>query len=342
MRNSGLEIIVHLLFWIGTGWLIVSGFSIQLHEIEVVNGVETVSIVRSSGLIYQLLLCIVLSMIAFYVNAQLIIKDNQNANRKIWTSLLVFAIALILIYFLTAFQVFKNSPVVPKEIAFGVVVFYFSLSTAYALVKTSIRNHQRHQQLIIDKKQAELALLRNQLQPHFLFNALNNLLSMVNPSDNPRLADSFERLSQLLRFVIEGNKADKVSIQTEIRFLKNYIELQRLSFEDGEVNVQFNVKGEYDKQIIEPGLFIPFVENAFKYGTEPEKKTTIDIWFDVTNQHSIRFRIKNKVMITNTNGNGTGLETTKKRLKLIYPEKHQLNIANANSMFDVKLSITTK
>lgn len=341
MRNFGLEIIVHILFWVGTGSLIVSGFSIQLHEIEVINGVETESIVRSNGLIYQLLLCIVLSMLSFYVNAQLIIKYNQNANRKIWTSLLVFAITLILIYFLTDFQVIKNSLPVPKEIAFGVAVFYFSLSIAYGLVKHSIKNQQRHQRLILDKKQAELALLRNQLQPHFLFNALNNLMAMVNRSENPKLVSSFDKISQLLRFVIEDNKAEKIPILKEIEFLKNYIDLQMLRFEEGEVNVQFNMEGDNNEQKIEPGLFIPFVENAFKYGTEPENLSKIDIQFDLSQADSIQFEIKNKMMMSNTNSIGTGIETTKKRLDLIYPDKYKLKISNANE-FIVQLTISTQ
>jgi sensor histidine kinase YesM len=342
MRNSGLEVIVHILFWVGTGWLIVSGFSIQSHEIEVINGVETARIVRGNGLIYQLLLCIAIAMVAFYVNVRLIIKSNQKETSKIRNSFLVLLIVMILIYISTGIQIFKDSPPLPNEIAFGIAVFYFSLSVAYGLVKNSIDNHQRHQQLMLDKKQAELALLRNQLQPHFLFNALNNLLSMAYPSDNPKLADSLDKLSQLLRFLVEYNMTEKIPITKEIEFLKNYIDLQMLRFEEGEVNVRFKVKGEYKKQKVEPGLFIPFVENSFKYGTEPEKRTTIDIEFDVTNQHSIIFKIMNSKMITNTNGSGTGIGTTKKRLELIYHKKHHLNIVETDSEFIVDLSIATE
>lgn len=208
------------------------------------------------------------------------------------------------------------------------------------MFKKSIQDTTYLQKLIIDKKQAELNLLRNQLQPHFLFNALNNLLSMVSSSENPKLVSAIDKLSQLLRFVIEDNKTEKILISKEIIFLKNYIDLQKLRFEEGEVSVQFNVKGEYDKQKIEPGLFIPFVENAFKYGTEPEKSTKIDIEFNLLKADSVQFEIKNKEMMTSTNGIGTGIETTKKRLKLIYPNKHNLKITNAD-YFIVHLTIQT-
>lgn len=337
-----LEVVIHLLFWGCSTWLIASGFSVQSHEIEIINGIEAVKIVRNNGLIYQLLICIFLSMIAFYINAWLIIKRNQTGSRKnsIRYVVLVFVVLIFLIYTVTEIRLFSSTPPIPNQIAFGLAIFYLSISIAYGLVKNSISNEQRHQQLVIDKKQAELNLLRNQLQPHFLFNALNNLLSMVNRADNPKLISSFDKLSQLLRFVIEDNKTEKISISKEIQFLKNYIDLQKLRFEEDEVNVRFKVKGKYDEQKIEPGLFIPFVENAFKYGTEPEKLTNISIEFDLSNVDSVQFEIKNKKMMTGTNGIGTGIETTKKRLELIYPDKHELEIQNADD-FIVQLKICT-
>ncbi len=337
-----LEVIVHALFWLCSSWLIASGFSIQSQEVEVINGIESVNIIRNNGLIYQLLICILLSLLAFYINAWLIIKRTQTKNTKslIWYIVFTFAILTVLIYAVTEIRFLSNAPPMPKQIAFGVAVFYFSISVAYGFVKKSVFNEQHQQQLLIDKKQAELNLLRNQLQPHFLFNALNNLLSMVNRSDNPKLVSSFDKLSQLLRFVIEDNKTEKIPISKEIEFLYNYIELQMLRFEEDEVNVQFIIKGENDEQKIEPGLFIPFVENAFKYGTEPEKTSKIDIEFDLSKADSVQFEIKNKMMMTNTNGIGTGIENTKKRLDLIYPDKYRLKISNVDD-YIVHLAIST-
>ena len=342
MRNW-IEVIIHLLLWGCTTLLIASAFSIQSQEIEVINGIESVKIVRSDGLIHQLLICVFLSMIAFYINARLIIKRNQPESKAnvLWCIVLTFVMLMALIYALTEIRLVSDTPPIPKQIAFGISIFYFSISITYGLVKKSIFNEQRHQKLIIDKKQAELNLLRNQLQPHFLFNALNNLLSMVNSAENPKLASSFDKLSQLLRFVIEDHRTEKIPISKEIQFLKNYIDLQKLRFEDEEVSVQFIVVGKHDQQKIEPGLFIPFVENAFKYGTEPEKLTNISIKFDLSNADSVLFEIKNKKMINVTNGIGTGIENTKKRLALIYPNTHELKISNSGD-FIVHLKLYTR
>lgn len=342
MKSRWVEGIIHILFWVSTGWLIISGFSIQSHEIEVVNDVETVIVNRNAGLIYQLFGCILVSIVLFYLNTFVVLKQNRiNAKSPIWYSVLILMGVLVVIYLISEYRFFDQGPNLPIQISSGIVIFYFTISIAYSLLKILINNHQREQQLIVDKKQAELTLLRNQLQPHFLFNAINNLLSMVNPADNPKLANSFDRLSKLLRYVIEENHADKVNIGNEIDFLKNYIDLQLLRFDDGEVNVNFSIEGPYDKQPIEPGLFIAFVENAFKYGTEPEKTTTIEISFDLTNPDEIHFFSKNNTLMTNKNGPGTGIESTQKRLALIYPQKHQLSISHSDN-FIIRLTINTK
>lgn len=342
MKKNWIEALIHIIFWVSTAWLVASGFSVMTHDIELVNDVETVRIVRNAVLIYQILFCVVVSIIAFYLNSWLILKWNRTGTGRspVWYSALVFTGVLMVTYVVTKVRFISNAPPIPRELAFGIVVFYFALSVAYSLTKLLIYNNQRQQELLMDKKQAELTLLRKQLQPHFLFNAINNLLSLVNPSENPRLVDSFDRLSQLLRYVIEESGTDKVSVVKEIEFLKNYIQLQLLRFNEDEVEIDFKVNGSYDSLQVEPGLFIVFVENAFKYGTEPEKRAKIEITFDLSKRNSIRFQIKNKVLMRARNGVGTGIEASRKRLDLIYPDAYQLSISHAED-FIVELTLTT-
>ncbi|MCB0753523.1 MAG: histidine kinase [Ignavibacteriae bacterium] len=209
------------------------------------------------------------------------------------------------------------------------------------MIKKTIRDKDYLQKLLIEKKQTELNMLRNQLQPHFLFNALNNLMSLANSSKNVKLVNSFDKLSQLLRFVIEDNQTEKIAIDKEILFLKNYIDLQLLRFEEEEVQIQFKIIGKYNTQKVEPGLFIPFVENAFKYGTEPERTAVVEIEFDLTNEKEVQFKIKNKILIASKNNFGTGIETTRKRLELIYPNRHKLAITETKD-FIVQLYINTQ
>jgi sensor histidine kinase YesM len=341
MKNRFIEIILHSIFWMTTAWLFINSFSVQMRHLKIIDGIETIYIVRSSGLMLQIFSCITTGAIVFYITVWLLLQHHEIKKQTIFFLLLIFGIGCTFTYFITNFNFNSKQPPLPSAIALGIVTFYFAISIAYSIAKLLYRNHQRQQQLILDKKQTELTLLRNQLQPHFLFNALNNLLSMVKPHENPKLIHSFERLSQLLRYVIEETQAEKVSIQKEISFLESYIELQKLRFTEDEIVVNFKVEGIFINQKIEPGLYITFIENAFKYGTEPEKTSIIDIHFDLRVEDNIHFEIKNKVMMPNLTGNKTGIESTRKRLELIYPHKHLLLVKEEND-FIVTLDIQTQ
>lgn len=342
LKTKWIEPAIHILFWISTGWIITTGLSVQSHEIEIINDTETIHIIRNSALIYQLLICIFFSLIVFYYNTciSFALSRIKTIKHRIRHSLLPLSVALLLVYGAIHLNYFHGSAPVPKALAFGIVIFYYALSVAYGLTRLLLHKTQREQQLMLDKRQAELSLLRNQLQPHFLFNAINNLLSMVDPEKDPSLIKSFQQLSLLLRYVIEETRAGKVSIEKEMAFLKNYIDLQLLRFNQDEINFHFLEKGQFNKQQIEPGLFIAFVENAFKYGTEPERKATIHIEFDVSEPDSLSFKIRNKVLIRNVGRRGTGIETTQKRLDLIYPNSYKLSISK-NEYFVVELNIKT-
>lgn len=324
------SILLQLIFIEATGWLILNGFSIERQEIEIVNGVETFHTVRNPQLVARLIYFICISVIASYVNVWNLSKLSSNTNRPfiISRSVLIYFLALATLVVSNRSSLFFESPLrLPLSLLVGISLFYFTISIAYGLTRIWLQTEKQRQQLQLEKTTAEINLLRNQLQPHFLFNALNNLLSMVDQKSTPRLAQSFEQLSQLLRYVIDETRADKVRIGQEITFIKNYISLQLLRFETDEVKVDWKVEGEYQDQLVEPGLFISFVENAFKYGTEPEKKTKIELSFDLTDKQSISFHIRNSILKRpNSEGSGTGIEAVKRRLQLIYPNKHILDI----------------
>jgi Histidine kinase len=341
MKNRFLEIMLHGVFWVATAWLLASSFSVQMRLMQIIDGVETIKIVRNGRLMWQILACISVGAIVFYTTVWWLLRQSEFKKQAVLLPILAFGMGVLLVQTFIIYDVEPEQLPLPQPVAFGIVTFYFTVSIAYSIAKLYYRNHERQQQLLLDKKQTELTLLRNQLQPHFLFNALNNLLSMVKPNENPKLVDSFERLSQLLRHVIEDTQTEKVRIRKEITFLENYIELQKLRFNDNEVLVNFSVKGEYLDQKIEPGLYITFVENAFKYGTEPEQNCVIDMDFDLSKPKNIYFSIKNKVMIYNVMGNKTGIETTRRRLALIYPDKHQL-LVEQKEHFIVTLNIQTQ
>ncbi len=336
------EYILNVLFWIITGWVITSSFSIQGQEVEILNDVKTVRTVRDERLIYQLLVCIAVSAGLFYAN---LFNISTLKNAAVRTKVFIISIGLLtasIFVFILIEKSFFSDLLIPKQITIGFILFYFTISSSYGLVKAWIISEQKHKDYALAAKQAELNLLRNQLQPHFLFNALNNLLSLVNQEKSSKLASSFEGLSQLLRYVIEETKSEKVVISKEIDFIKNYCDLQLLRFEENEVILNFEVKGAFNNQLIEPGLFIPFVENAFKYGTEPELVSTINIVFDVSASDSIRFCVENKLLpiLSKNDSTGIGINSIQERLNIVYPNKHRLEIIR-KERFIVKLKIET-
>jgi hypothetical protein len=343
MKITWTEWILQLLFIALSAWLIASGFSIEAQDLEIINGVETLTIKRSLSLVYQLLLCIVTAVIVAYVNIYFLFNYYRRLpNYK----LVLYSLTLLLVGFLLCFTIpsltSNHALMLPTSLSLGIPIFYYTLSTAYGFGKIWWSSEQQRQQLVLDKKQAELNLLRNQLQPHFLFNALNNLLALVDQKQTPLLATSFDRLSQLLRYVIDESRVDSATIGKEIIFIQNYAALQLLRFEPGEVDFDLKITGTHNEQAIEPGLFIPFVENAFKHGTEPESPAKIAVTFDIEKPGEIIFTIKNKVIDIHQDSKrtSTGIRSTKERLELIYPRKHTLEI-DTNEYFKVVLKITT-
>lgn len=344
MKRDGIEVLLNIAFWGLTGWLITAGFSIESQEIRNVDGVETVKIIRNSSIIKNLLLYIGISSVLFYGNFANILRleKHQKATNVVQVSLalLVATVATILIVRSPSFWL---APPVPEGVIWGSVLFYFAVSTTYALGKTWIHLDRQRQKLAYEKTQAELTLLRNQLQPHFLFNALNNLLSLVDQQKNPLLASSLDKLSGLLRYIVHETSSEKVPVGKEIEFLVNYAALQKLRFEQNEVLFTLNIKGEYKHQTVEPGIFIPFLENAFKYGAEPECTSEICVMFDLTLPKIIRYSIQNPVLkeLQKQHGGGTGIKHAQERLDLVYPGRHSLSIKE-NDLFMVELEIITQ
>ena len=344
MNKKQFEIIANIFFWILTAWLISSSFSIVQHEIEIVNSVETITIKRNNQIIIQLLLLILISMVMFYFNLILILrlKKNKKLIHIISLSLLTFLLAISFPYFLGNSIDYLNHPFLPTYITLGIVTFYYTISTSYGIGKVWQYSENQRQKLILKNKQAELSLLRSQLHPHFLFNTLNNLLAIIDQKQNPILANSLDRLSGLLRYVVYDIAQGKVSVEKEIDFIKNYAELQSLRFEQDEVDFNLQILGKNNNQLIEPGIFIPFIENAFKYGIKLENKSSIKVKFDLTNKSVVAFSITNIIHqeLKRLTGNGSGIKQTKERLELVYPNKHKLKI-HQNNLFIVELKIET-
>ena len=192
-----------------------------------------------------------------------------------------------------------------------------------------------------EKVEAELTALKNQINPHFLFNSLNSIYAMVlNKSD--LAPDALIKLSDAMRYVIYESNHEHVDLQKEIDFIENYIELQRLRM-SAKDSLKFNVIGEIHHQKIAPLLLIPIIENCFKYGIKGEtEESYVDIKIEIDEQ-KIAMSTNNNIgfvyEVERSKPKGTGLQNLKKRLELIYPDKHALIIEKLSNSFLVNLMI---
>ncbi len=187
--------------------------------------------------------------------------------------------------------------------------------------------------------EAELSLLKGQVNPHFLFNTLNNLYSM-SLHDSKKTPDMILKLSQLLSYMLYECKDETVCLEQEINFIKNYIELEAIRVEDI-AEVHFEVKGNNPGYKIPPLLFIPLVENAFKHGISSEKEYS-DIYIQIhIDENEIELKTKNPLeknkLSENTIHNGLGLENVRKRLELLYPNKHHFEIEKSDTDYKAQL-----
>lgn len=189
-----------------------------------------------------------------------------------------------------------------------------------------------------EKVKAELAFLKAQINPHFLFNSLNNIYSLA-VSNNPATADSIMKLSKIMRYITDEMDSDSVPLQSEIDCISDYIELQRLRLSK-KVDLNFSATGDISSKNIAPLILIPFVENVFKYGISNHEPCNITIRLHAS-KSGIEFYCRNKIfpLTKHLESTGIGINNTGKRIKLVYDAKSKLDITKNNGFFNVELFI---
>jgi sensor histidine kinase YesM len=185
----------------------------------------------------------------------------------------------------------------------------------------------------------ELALVKSQINPHFLFNTLNNIDVLIG-KDATRASLYLNKLSDIMRFMLYETKTEKIPLSKELAYIEKYIDLQRIRTATPNY-VEYTVEGEVQDRLIEPMLFIPLVENAFKHSAMREKENAVQIHITIADNQLI-FDCTNKykegVQHPQEYG-GLGIALIQKRLLALYPKKHQLEISKNGDTYQVKLTL---
>lgn len=231
---------------------------------------------------------------------------------------------------------FAGPRIIPRIVSFCLV---WLLGLLLRITERWQQAEKKSKENELEKVQAELSYLKLQINPHFLFNTLNNIYSLASIQSN-KTPEAVLKLSDIMRYVTQDAQADWVTVRQEIQYLRSYIELQQMRSND-KLQLTFEANDDVSSQKIAPLLLISFVENAFKYGLSSHENSTIIIKVREENKVLHLFvqnNIFKKEATGATNGN-IGISNTKRRLELLYPGKHTLTIQQSGAVFSIYLKI---
>ena len=331
--NKLRQIILHAIIWIAIVFL----FMFIANDGKIVH--TTFVVFGYFGLI---------NITVFYINYLLILPTFLNRKKYLWCALAMLFLVLISAFLKCGLAYYFYDIVINRDSGKHIMGFwdyYFSaafiscffifLSTVLKFMADWFLNEKIKTNLENEKLIAELAFLKSQINPHFLFNSLNNIYSLAYQNSG-KTPEAILKLSEIMRYMLYESNENKVALSDEIRYLKNYIELQKLRFKDM-TYIKFGINGNVQDQTITPLVLISFVENAFKHGLATDEENPISIILNVE-PDKLFFQITNKKSSQNKDDTGgIGLQNVKRRLDLIYKDQYRLHIDDINDMYNCEL-----
>lgn len=224
---------------------------------------------------------------------------------------------------------------------FSIALFYMAFSLALQLSKEWYHQRERLRQMEVEKLNTELEYLKSQINPHFLFNSLNTIFFQIDKT-NMQARDTLTKFSDMLRFQLYECNGHDMQLDKEINYLRNYVDLQRLR-KDERYQIEFATSGEPASFRLAPLLLMPLVENAFKYvSNHPEGNNKVAIHIQANDQDMV-MKVANTRELRRTEqqsaAGGIGLKNLRRRLELQYPGRHELEINETKTEFEVILTL---
>tara|TARA_R110002050_G_scaffold110892_1_gene223575 strand:- start:78551 stop:80008 length:1458 start_codon:yes stop_codon:yes gene_type:complete len=295
-------------------------------------------IYKSSTILFFQIVCISLFYLINYAITQ-ILKRNKDYDKILFLIVGLFIFFILLTRVILHFFHLINADTKILSITL-VYLLLFILSFVYSYIRLKLKS----QNIQLGTKDSELKLLKSQVNPHFLFNTLNTLYATALEENASKTGESIAKLASLIRYMQEDITKDFIPLENEIKYLLDYIAIQKLRCEvTPTIETNF---AAIKNHLISPGLLIPFVENAFKYGIDPSKPSKLSVAV-VCTKHNIHFECVNSYdddfnPYYKEQGFGIGIKNAKQRLELVYPKRHTFEINTENYTFSVKITITTK
>lgn len=229
--------------------------------------------------------------------------------------------------------------VLRKSATFALLMLFMSGFIKIAL--EWFKSEKQREALKVANLNAELKFLKSQINPHFLFNSLNTIYSLAHRR-SPETEHALVKLSTILRYMIYQSNGDKVMLENELRYLQDYIDIQRLRMTRN-IPVEFKVEGDPSGLEIAPMLLIPFVENAFKHGISYTESAFINISLDIRSNGTLHLIVRNSLFKQRVSEKGgVGLNNVLKRLSLLYTDAHTITVREHGDEFIADLKIALK
>lgn len=280
----------------------------------------------------------------FYLNAHVLVPKFIYSKTYLKYFFIQFGImgALYLLHVILARQLSTETHLKANPFIFTIIpyIFIWACSTAYQLIRQKITSDKVSNEREKENLKTELSFLRSQVSPHFMFNVLNNMVSLARKKSED-LEPSLIKFASLLRYTIYETGDEKKMLSQEISYLKSFIELQQQRFGKS-IHADTSFQAEEIDYAIEPMLLIPFVENAFKHGMIAAETAPIVIKLYVE-QDILFFQVRNKFDIPTRENedttHGIGLANVKRRLELLYANNYVLDISSKDGWFFVYLQL---
>ena len=215
-------------------------------------------------------------------------------------------------------------------------------STVVKIISDWVKHQRERTELQTQTMQSELRFLKSQINPHFLFNTLNNLYALTLKKSD-KAPEIVIKLSEMMRYMLYECNEKRVPLSKEVNYIQNYLDLEALR-QGKDVEINFEVYGNVGNQMIAPLMFIPFLENSFKHGLNHHiNQGYVDIRLDVETA-DVRLRIENSKpdsvpLPEHPRSGGIGLVNVRRRLNILYPEQYELNIENEPNSYAVDLKL---
>jgi two-component system, LytTR family, sensor kinase len=258
-----------------------------------------------------------------------------------------YFLALLSIYFLSALFGGRLNPAMNWSEKATAISFISALILIHGIIALVMRGFivwfgdiKLKEELNRKNYETELALVKSQINPHFLFNTINNI-DVLMAKDAKKASEYLNKLSDIMRFMLYETKVEKIPLSKELAYIEKYIDLQKIRTSNPDY-VHFSVTGDVSDWTTEPMLFIPFIENAFKHAENKKKQPAIKVRF-LIEKNKINFECENyfsEPALAITFQGGLGNNLIQRRLKLLYPENHLLNFSKRDNVYSINLTIT--